>query len=52
MLREFLNPRHWAPSSAREFLFNYDQISQLCDLAERIFTQEPSVLKLKGGACC
>ena len=49
VLREFLNPRHWAPSSARDFFFNYDQICQLCDQAERIFQQEPSVLKLRGG---
>lgn len=26
MLREFLNPRHWAPSVNREFAFNYDQV--------------------------
>lgn len=25
VLREFLNPRHWAPSANREFFFNYDQ---------------------------
>ena len=48
MLREFLNPRHWSPSAARDFFFNYDQICQLCDQAERIFQQEPSVLKLRG----
>lgn len=49
MLREFLNPRHWAPSGNREFAFNYDQICQLCDQAENIFQTEPSVLKLQGG---
>lgn len=98
MLREFLNPRHWAPSANREFFFTFEQargaggvsggrasgrvlsrragrqgnrhpvppwahiltpasllaastpvqISQLCDQAERIFQQEPSVLKLGG----
>ncbi|PSC71439.1 serine threonine-phosphatase BSL1 [Micractinium conductrix] len=46
VLREFLNPRHWAPSANREFFFTFEQISQLCDQAERIFQQEPSVLKL------
>lgn len=99
VLREFLNPRHWAPSANREFFFSYEQvgraacrsmweprrvlfaprsktfsilaawpslvllfikaplpqrspglqIAQLCDQAERIFQQEPSVLKLRGG---
>ncbi|KAL4429396.1 hypothetical protein ABPG77_005170 [Micractinium sp. CCAP 211/92] len=47
VLREFLNPRHWAPSANREFFFSYEQIAQLCDQAERIFQQEPSVLKLR-----
>lgn len=48
MLREFLNPRHWVPSAARDFTFSFEQISQLCDQAERIFQLEPSVLKLRG----
>lgn len=38
MLREFLNPRHWAPSANREFFFSYDQVR--CWLAAWV-----------GGAC-
>jgi hypothetical protein len=49
VLREFLNPRHWAPSANREFAFNFDQICQLCDQADEIFKKEPSVLRLRGG---
>lgn len=26
VLREFLNPRHWAPSANREFFFSYEQV--------------------------
>ncbi len=48
VLREFLNPRHWRPPENRDFLFQYDQICQLCDQAERLFQREPSVLRLRG----
>lgn len=48
VLREFLNPRHWRPPENRDFLFNYDQICQLCDQAEQLFKREASVLKLRG----
>eukprot|EP00887_Chlorella_sp_A99_P006383 scaffold3.g6383.t1 len=47
VLREFLNPRHWRPPENRDFAFSYDQIAQLCDQAERIFSREPSVLRLR-----
>lgn len=49
VLREFLNPRHWRPPENRDFLFNFDQICQLCDQAEKLFQREPSVLRLRGG---
>lgn len=47
ILREFLNPRHWHPPESREFPFSFDQISQLCDQVERLFQNEPTVLKLR-----
>lgn len=46
ILREFLNPRHWRPPESREFPFSFEQIQQLCDQAELIFQQEPTVLRL------
>ncbi len=48
VLREFLNPRHWRPPENRDFIFNFDQIRQLCDQAEKLFQRDPSVLKLRG----
>ena len=48
MLREFLNPRQWKPPEDRTFALDAEQISALCDEAERIFRDEPSVLRLRG----
>ena len=48
VLREFLNPRQWKPPEDRTFALDAEQISALCDEAERIFRDEPSVLRLRG----
>lgn len=50
VLRELLNPRQWRPSEDRKFALDAEQINELCDAAERIFKDEPSVLRLKGAA--
>jgi len=47
VLRELLNPRQWRPSEDRKFALDAEQINELCDAAERIFKDEPSVLRLK-----
>jgi len=48
VLREFLDPRNWRPPEDRKFALDASQISELCDEAESIFKDEPSVLKLQG----
>ena len=48
VLREFLNPRLWKPSEDPKFFLDADQIHSLCEVAERVFKSEPSVLRLKG----
>ena len=48
VLRELLNPRHWKAPEERKFMLGPEQINELCDTAERIFREEPSVLRLRG----
>ncbi len=48
VLREFLHPRNWKPPEERKFAFDAAQIAELCDEAEAIFREEPSVLRLQG----
>ena len=48
VLREFLNPRQWKPSEDAKFFLDAEQINSLCEVAERVFKSEPSVLRLKG----
>lgn len=48
MLRELLLPRQWKPSEDRSFLLDAEQINTLCDQAERVFLEEPTVLRLRG----
>jgi hypothetical protein len=55
VLRELLNPRQWRAPEDRKFHLDAEQINELCDAAERIFKDEPSVLRLRGEsmeACC
>lgn len=48
MLRELLNPRHWKAPEERKFMLDPERINELCDTAERILREEPSVLRLSG----
>lgn len=48
IIRELLHPRTWKPPEDRSFLLDAEQINELCDVAERIFRDEPSVLQLQG----
>lgn len=56
VLRELLNPRQWRAPEDRKFHLDAEQINELCDAAERIFKDEPSVLRLRGESskayCC
>nr|XP_034921118.1 serine/threonine-protein phosphatase BSL3 isoform X1 [Populus alba] len=42
-----LKPRGWKPPVRRQFFLDCNEIADLCDSAERIFSSEPSVLQLK-----
>ena len=48
VLRELLNPRQWKAPEDRKFTLDAEQINELCDTAERILREEPSVLRLNG----
>ena len=48
VLRELLIPRQWKPSEDRSFFLDAEQINTLCDQAERVFLEEPTVLRLRG----
>ena len=45
VLRELLNPRQWKPPEDRKFTLDAEQINELCETAERILREEPSVLR-------
>ncbi|KAK4753736.1 hypothetical protein SAY87_001840 [Trapa incisa] len=42
-----LKPRGWKPPVRRQFFLDCNEIADLCDTAERIFSSEHSVLQLK-----
>ncbi|KAL5999222.1 Serine/threonine-protein phosphatase bsl3 [Asimina triloba] len=42
-----LKPRGWKPPVRRQFFLDCNEIADLCDSAERIFSSEPSVLQLR-----
>ena len=48
VLRELMLPRQWKPSEDRSFFLDAEQINTLCDQAERVFLEEPTVLRLRG----
>ena len=48
VLRELLLPRQWKPSEDRSFFLDAEQVNTLCDQAERVFLEEPTVLRLRG----
>ncbi|KAG8387417.1 hypothetical protein BUALT_Bualt02G0019300 [Buddleja alternifolia] len=47
VLAHLLKPRGWKPPVRRQFFLDCNEIADLCDGAERIFSSEPSVLQLK-----
>ncbi|CAL5230077.1 g13534 [Coccomyxa viridis] len=47
VLRELLIPRQWKPSEDRSFFLDAEQVNTLCDQAERVFLEEPTVLRLR-----
>ncbi|XP_058196181.1 serine/threonine-protein phosphatase BSL3-like [Rhododendron vialii] len=42
-----LKPRGWKPPVRRQFFLDCNELADLCDSAERIFSNEPTVLQLR-----
>ncbi|XP_022752510.1 serine/threonine-protein phosphatase BSL3 [Durio zibethinus] len=47
VIAHLLKPRGWKPPVRRQFFLDCNEISDLCESAERIFAVEPTVLRLK-----
>ncbi|CAN0918093.1 Serine/threonine-protein phosphatase BSL3 [Linum grandiflorum] len=47
VIAHLLKPRGWKPPVRRHFFLDCNEIADLCDSAERIFSSEPSVLQLR-----
>ncbi|MCO5552486.1 hypothetical protein L7F22_005998 [Adiantum nelumboides] len=47
VIAQLLRPRGWKPPVRRQFILDCNEILELCDCAERIFSQEPTVLQLR-----
>ncbi|KAJ9685018.1 hypothetical protein PVL29_017161 [Vitis rotundifolia] len=47
VIAQLLKPRGWKPPVCRQFFLDCNEIGDLCDTAERIFSNEPSVLVVK-----
>ncbi|KAM1996538.1 hypothetical protein ACFX15_029477 [Malus domestica] len=47
VVAHLLKPRGWKPPVCRQFFLDCNEIADLCDSAERIFSGEPSVLQLR-----
>ncbi|WZZ11455.1 hypothetical protein YC2023_097376 [Brassica napus] len=47
VIAHLLKPRGWKPPVRRQFFLDCNEIADLCDSAERIFSNEPTVLQLK-----
>ncbi|XP_077245175.1 serine/threonine-protein phosphatase BSL3 [Tasmannia lanceolata] len=47
VIAHLLKPRGWKPPVRRQFFLDCNEIADLCDTAERIFSSEPSVLQIK-----
>lgn len=47
VIAHLLKPRGWKPPARRQFFLDCNEIADLCDSAEKIFSSEPSVLQLK-----
>lgn len=46
VIAHLLKPRGWKPPVRRQFFLDCNEIADLCDSAERIFSSEPTVLQL------
>ncbi|XP_076899150.1 serine/threonine-protein phosphatase BSL3 [Bidens hawaiensis] len=47
VIAHLLKPRGWKPPVRRQFSLDCNEIADLCDSSERIFSSEPSVLQLR-----
>ncbi|PRQ19691.1 putative protein-serine/threonine phosphatase [Rosa chinensis] len=47
VIAHLLKPQGWKPPVRRQFFLDCNEIADLCDSAERIFSSEPSVLQLR-----
>ncbi|XP_009770253.1 serine/threonine-protein phosphatase BSL3 isoform X1 [Nicotiana sylvestris] len=47
VIAHLLKPRGWKPPVRRQFFLDCNEMTDLCDSAERIFASEPSVLQLR-----
>ncbi|CAI9105797.1 OLC1v1004810C1 [Oldenlandia corymbosa var. corymbosa] len=47
VIAHLLKPRGWKPPVKRQFFLDCNEIADLCDSAERIFSSEPTVLQLR-----
>jgi diadenosine tetraphosphatase ApaH/serine/threonine PP2A family protein phosphatase len=47
VLSYLLKPRGWKPPTKRQFFLDCNEIAELCNSAERLFAQEPSVLQIR-----
>ncbi|KAF3576450.1 hypothetical protein DY000_02030622 [Brassica cretica] len=47
VVAHLLKPRGWKPPVQRQFFLDCNEIADLCDSAERIFSTEPTVLQLR-----
>ncbi|XP_073395969.1 serine/threonine-protein phosphatase BSL3 [Physcomitrium patens] len=47
VLAYLLKPRGWKPPVKRQFFMDCNEIAELCETAERLFSQEPSVLQIR-----
>ncbi|XP_023533258.1 serine/threonine-protein phosphatase BSL3-like [Cucurbita pepo subsp. pepo] len=47
VIEHLLKPRGWKPPVRRQFFLDCNEIADLCDSAEKIFSSEPSVLQLR-----
>ncbi|KAI3707699.1 hypothetical protein L6452_26328 [Arctium lappa] len=46
VIAHLLKPRGWKPPVRRQFFLDCNELADLCDSSERIFSSEPSVLQL------
>lgn len=47
VIGHLLRPRGWRPPVQRQFLLDCNEIAELCDTAEGLFANEPTVLQLR-----